>query len=110
MCDAVTVRQDAEVSKRGIVEVDAATGRVTAFKEKPAAAETASRLACPAVYVLRQATLAHVHTYLDQPEVRGDRDAADAPGRLLQWLVPRTPVHGTRIDGRHDVGNLADYR
>ena len=102
--------QDTEVAKRGILEVDPATSRVTAFLEKPKPTETASRLACPAVYVLRNSSLPLVHAYLEQPHVRADRDAADAPGRLIQWLVQRSVVYGTPIEGRHDLGNLADYQ
>ena len=90
--------------------MDPATGRVTAFLEKPSPTETASRLACPAIYLLRNGSLPLVHEYLNQPDVRASRDAADAPGRLIQWLHTRTPVYGTPIEGRHDLGNLADYR
>jgi glucose-1-phosphate thymidylyltransferase len=30
----------------------------------------------------------------------------DQPGRLVQWLYPRTPVYGWRVPGRwYDVGS-----
>jgi len=74
------------VSKRGILDIDGATGRVTGFLEKPKPSETSSRWACPAFYVFRNSSLPLVRQYLDQPSVAGNRDAADAPGRFIQWL------------------------
>ena len=78
--------QDAEVAKRGIVAVEPGSGRVTDFWEKPSPTEVASRFACPAVYVLRNSSLPLVGEYLASPAVQGNREAADAPGRLIAWL------------------------
>lgn len=55
------VQGDAEVSKRGIVEIDPVTSKVTGFLEKPQPTETSSRWASPAFYLFRNSTLALIH-------------------------------------------------
>ena len=56
----------AEVSKRGIIERDPETGRVTRFLEKPAPEETDSDWAVPAFYVYSPACVALIDTFVEE--------------------------------------------
>ena len=110
-CDHVlyyTVGSDAEVRKRGIIELNAA-GIVTSFLEKPDPSATTSRFACPAFYVLRSSTLPLIATFLSE---RADAplDQRDAPGTLIQYLVSRRTIRASPVSSRHDIGGLAEYR
>jgi UTP-glucose-1-phosphate uridylyltransferase len=74
----------AEVSKRGIIELDP-HGVVKNFIEKPSPSETASRLACPAFYFLKNQSLALVSKFIEEKKDRPLVER-DAPGMLIAWL------------------------
>jgi glucuronokinase len=102
------VRNDAEVRKRGILEVDA-DNVVTAFLEKPDPAATLSRLACPAFYLFRRASLPLIAEFL-AVHAAAPLEDRDTPGRLVQWLVGRGHrFYAHRIGGRFDIGSLDEY-
>ena len=74
-----------------------ADGRITYFEEKPANAT--STLAGIALYWYPRAALALIRTYLHEG------NNPDQPGRLIEWLYPRTPVYVWRLPGEwHDIG------
>lgn len=73
-----------EVSKRGIIELDP-HGVVKNFIEKPSPSETASRLACPAFYFLRNQSLPLVSKFIEEKKDRPLVER-DAPGMLIAWL------------------------
>jgi len=73
-------------------------GRITFFEEKPAAARTT--LSGVALYYYPQHTLSLIRQYLAAGE------NPDQPGRLVQWLYPRTPVYTWRLPGEwYDIGS-----
>jgi glucose-1-phosphate thymidylyltransferase len=73
-------------------------GRITFFEEKPANARTT--LAGVALYYYPRQTLPLVREYLAAGE------NPDQPGRLVQWLYPRTPVYTWRLPGEwYDIGS-----
>ena len=83
-------------SRYNEVHVDA-SGRVTAFREKPAA--PTSPLAAIAFYLYPAATAPLVSRYLAQG------GNPDAPGHFVEWLVGTTSVHGARLAGEwFDIG------
>ncbi len=97
-----------DISQRGIVEIDEATHRVVRFLEKPAPAQTQSRLASPCFYVLAPAHVALLRVFL--AELAAEPLAArDAPGHFVRWLAAREAVYAVPISGRFDVGNLRQY-
>ncbi|HSB37871.1 MAG TPA: nucleotidyltransferase family protein [Gaiellaceae bacterium] len=72
--------------------------RVTKLEEKPE--RPRSTLAGIALYLYPRAALGFVREYLEAG------NNPDQPGRLVQWLYPRTPVYGWRVPGRwFDVGS-----
>lgn len=72
--------------------------RVTRLEEKPE--RPRSTLAGIALYFYPRAALGFVREYLEAGH------NPDQPGRLVQWLYPRTPVYGWRVPGRwFDVGS-----
>lgn len=86
-----------EIRKYGAVEV-AGDGRLLSFEEKPATPRTT--LAALALYFYPRATLPLVRRYLDEG------NNPDQPGRLVQWLYPRTPVYAWRAPGTWlDIGS-----
>jgi len=101
--------------KNGILEVDAATGLVSSFLEKPLPEETASRRACPCFYVLSRQALRRVHPYV---EAASSLAEVDAPGNLLKHLIALNtaagdlrllPIEAQHIRGRFDIGGLDTY-
>lgn len=87
----------AEMAKYNQVQTDAA-GRITFFEEKPENAATT--LAGIALYYYPRETLPLIRTYL------AEGNNPDQPGRLVQWLYPRTPVFTWRVPGTwHDIGS-----
>jgi glucose-1-phosphate thymidylyltransferase len=81
----------------------AADGRITAFHEKPACAP--SSIESLAFYVFPRAWLPLIREYA--------RTASrpDAPGTMMEWLIPRVSMYGWMIDGEClDVGDPASYR
>jgi glucose-1-phosphate thymidylyltransferase len=89
---------DLEAIRRyNAIEVDA-VGRITFFEEKPA--EPRSTLTGIALYFYPRATLELVHRYV------AEGNNPDQPGRLVQWLYPRTDFYTWRVPGVwYDVGS-----
>jgi len=79
------------------VEVDD-QGRIVFFEEKPSDPRTT--FAGVALYYYPRHTLPLVRDYL------ADGNNPDQPGRLVEWLYPRTPVYTWRLPGRwYDIGS-----
>ena len=73
-------------------------GRVTFFEEKPK--NPASTLTGIALYYFPADVVKMIHTYI------AEGNNPDQPGRLIQWLYPRVPVHTWRVPGRwFDIGS-----
>jgi glucose-1-phosphate thymidylyltransferase len=72
--------------------------RVTFFEEKPE--RPTSTLTGIALYFYPRSALGLVGEYL------AEGNNPDQPGRLVQWLYPRTDVYAWRVPGRwYDVGS-----
>ena len=85
------------IRKYAVIELDD-EDRVTRLEEKPD--EPRSTLAGIALYFYPRAALGFVAQYL------AEGNNPDQPGRLVQWLYPRTPVYGWRLPGHwYDVGS-----
>jgi glucose-1-phosphate thymidylyltransferase len=85
------------IRQYAVIELDE-NDRVTRLEEKPD--EPRSTLAGIALYFYPRAGLGFVAEYL------AEGNNPDQPGRLVQWLYPRTPVYGWRVPGRwYDVGS-----
>jgi glucose-1-phosphate thymidylyltransferase len=85
------------IRRYSVIELDG-DDRVTRLEEKPE--QPRSTLAGIALYFYPRSALRFVRLYLD------DGNNPDQPGRLVQWLYPRTPVFGWRVPGRwFDVGS-----
>jgi glucose-1-phosphate thymidylyltransferase len=85
------------IRRYSVIELDG-DDRVVRLEEKPE--QPRSTLAGIALYFYPRAALPFVREYLEQG------NNPDQPGRLVQWLYPRTPVYGWRVPGRwFDVGS-----
>lgn len=83
--------------KYGVVAVNR-EGVIADFKEKPT--QPASTLIGIALYYYPRATLPLVAQYL------AEGNNPDQPGRLIQWLFPRTPVFTWTVPGIwYDIGS-----
>ena len=83
--------------KYGVVAVNR-EGVITDFKEKPE--QPVSTLIGIALYYYPRATLPLVAQYL------AEGNNPDQPGRLVQWLYPRTPVFTWTVPGIwYDIGS-----
>jgi glucose-1-phosphate thymidylyltransferase len=83
--------------KYGVVAVNR-DGVITDFKEKPE--QPASTMIGIALYYYPRATLPLVAQYL------AEGNNPDQPGRLIQWLYPRTPVFTWAVPGIwYDIGS-----
>jgi glucose-1-phosphate thymidylyltransferase len=79
------------------VEVDD-HGRILFFEEKPSDPRTT--FAGVALYYYPPQTLPLVRQYLEEG------NNPDQPGRLIEWLYPRTPVYTWRLPGQwYDIGS-----
>ena len=79
------------------IEIDS-EGRIVFFEEKPAQARTT--LAGVALYYYPASALRLVRQYL------AEGNNPDQPGRLVQWLYPRTAVYTWRLPGEwYDIGS-----
>jgi glucose-1-phosphate thymidylyltransferase len=79
------------------IEVDD-EGRIVFFEEKPVEARTT--LAGVALYFYPRPTLPLVQQYLEEG------NNPDQPGRLIEWLYPRTSVYTWRLPGEwYDIGS-----
>jgi glucose-1-phosphate thymidylyltransferase len=86
-----------EIKKYNAIEIDDAD-RITFFEEKPA--NPKSTLTGIALYYYPKATLPLIRQYLEEGH------NADQPGRLVQWLYPKTPFYVWRVPGTwYDVGS-----
>ena len=85
------------IRRYSVIELDD-DDRVTKLEEKPE--RPRSTLAGIALYFYPRSALRYVREYLK------DGNDPDQPGRLVQWLYPRTAVYGWRVPGRwFDVGS-----
>ena len=85
------------IRRYSVIELDD-DDRVTKLEEKPE--RPRSTLAGIALYFYPRSALRYVREYLK------DGNNPDQPGRLVQWLYPRTAVYGWRVPGRwFDVGS-----
>jgi glucose-1-phosphate thymidylyltransferase len=85
------------IRRYSVIELDG-DDRVTRLEEKPE--QPRSTLAGIALYFYPRSALRYVREYLE------DGNNPDQPGRLVQWLYPRTAVYGWRVPGRwFDVGS-----
>ncbi len=74
------------------------TGRITFFEEKPK--NPTSTITGIALYFYPKTTLPLIGQYV----AHGNNP--DQPGRLIQWLYPRTPVFTWRVPGIwYDIGS-----
>ena len=79
------------------VELDA-DDRITFFEEKPSNARTT--LAGVALYYYPRSALPLIRQYL------AEGNNPDQPGRLVEWLYPRTSVYAWRLPGTwYDIGS-----
>ena len=86
-----------EIKKYNAIEIDH-DDRITFFEEKPAAPK--STLTGIALYYYPQSVLPLIKQYI------AEGNNPDQPGRLVQWLYPRTPFYVWRIPGIwFDVGS-----
>jgi glucose-1-phosphate thymidylyltransferase len=92
----------AQMSKYNAIETDDA-GRITFFEEKPA--NPTSTLTGIALYFYPR----HVLPLIAQYVAEGNNP--DQPGRLVQWLYPRTDVYTWRVPGTwYDIGSAETLR
>jgi glucose-1-phosphate thymidylyltransferase len=86
-----------EAKKYGVVAVDA-EGVIAQFVEKPA--QPPSTLIGIALYYYPKHIVPLIRQYL------AEGNNPDQPGRFVQWLYPRTPVHAWSVPGTwFDVGS-----
>jgi glucose-1-phosphate thymidylyltransferase len=79
------------------IEVDD-EGRIVFFEEKPA--NPRSTLTGVALYFYPRGILPQIREYLDAG------NNPDQPGRLVEWLYPRTPVYTWQLPGEwYDIGS-----
>src|SRR5881296_1444845 len=86
-----------EVKKYNAIAMDR-DGRITFFEEKPK--KPTSTLTGIALYFYPKTTLPLLKQYI------AEGNNPDQPGRLIQWLYPRTPVHVWKVPGLwYDIGS-----
>ena len=86
-----------EIRKYNSIEIDD-EDRITYFEEKPA--QPKSTLTGIALYYYPRSVLSLIKQYI------ADGNNPDQPGRLVQWLYPRTPFYVWRVPGIwFDVGS-----
>jgi len=86
-----------EAKKYGVISVST-DGRITRFEEKPRQPETT--LIGIALYFYPR----HIIPLIQQYIAEGNNP--DQPGRLVQWLYPRTPVYTWSVPGLwFDIGS-----
>ncbi|MEO8205568.1 MAG: nucleotidyltransferase family protein [Chthoniobacterales bacterium] len=85
------------IKKYNNVTTDA-IGRITHFEEKPA--NPTSTLTGIALYYYRKDVLPQINDYIKEG------NNPDQPGRLIQWLYPRTEVNTWKVPGVwYDIGS-----
>ena len=86
-----------EIKKYNSISVDG-TGRITFFEEKPK--NPTSTITGIALYYYPKASLKLIDQYI------AEGNNPDQPGRLVQWLYPRTPFYTWRVPGIwYDIGS-----
>jgi glucose-1-phosphate thymidylyltransferase len=86
-----------QIKKYNALSLDA-EGRIQFFEEKPQHPQ--STLTGIALYYYPSATLPLIHQYVEEG------NNPDQPGRLIQWLYPRVPVHTWKVPGLwFDIGS-----
>ena len=86
-----------EIKKYNAIEIDD-EDRITFFEEKPA--QPKSTLTGIALYYYPKSVVSLIKQYV------ADGNNPDQPGRLVQWLYPRTPFYVWRVPGIwFDVGS-----
>ena len=86
-----------EVKKYNSITIDR-DGRITFFEEKPK--NPTSTLTGIALYFYPKNTLPLIKQYI------AEGNNPDQPGRLVQWLYPRTPVYTWKVPGLwFDIGS-----
>jgi glucose-1-phosphate thymidylyltransferase len=87
----------AQMHEYNQIEVDE-EGRIVFFEEKPSAARTT--LSGVALYYYPRQSLPLVKQYLEEG------NNPDQPGRLVEWLYPRTPFFTWLLPGEwYDIGS-----
>lgn len=86
-----------QIKKYSSISLDG-KGRIKSFEEKPK--NPTSTLTGIALYFYPKATLPLIYQYI------AEGNNPDQPGRLVQWLYPRTPVYTWRVPGIwYDIGS-----
>jgi glucose-1-phosphate thymidylyltransferase len=86
-----------EIKKYNSITTDS-FGRITFFEEKPK--EPVSTLTGIALYYYPKSTVALIKQYI------AEGNNPDQPGRLVQWLYPRSAVYTWRVPGIwYDIGS-----
>jgi len=86
-----------QIKKYNSISVDG-TGRITSFEEKPK--NPTSTMTGIALYFYPQTTIPLIKQYI------AGGNNPDQPGRLIQWLYPRTAVYTWRVPGIwFDIGS-----
>lgn len=86
-----------DIKKYNAISYDA-TGRITFFEEKPE--QPTSTMTGIALYFYPRHTIPQIKQYI------AEGNNPDQPGRLVQWLYPRTPVHVWPVPGVwYDIGS-----
>jgi glucose-1-phosphate thymidylyltransferase len=86
-----------EIKKYNAITLDG-DGRITFFEEKPK--QPQSTLTGIALYYYPKSSLPLIKQYVEEG------NNPDQPGRLVQWLYPRTPFYTWRVPGLwYDIGS-----
>jgi glucose-1-phosphate thymidylyltransferase len=86
-----------EITKYNAISLDAG-GRITFFEEKPK--RPTSTVTGIALYFYPKSTLPLIKQYV------AEGNNPDQPGRLVQWLYPRTPFYTWKVPGLwFDIGS-----
>jgi glucose-1-phosphate thymidylyltransferase len=86
-----------EIKKYNAITMDA-DGRITFFEEKPK--QPQSTVTGIALYFYPKASLPLIRQYV------AEGNNPDQPGRLVQWMYPRTPFYTWRVPGLwFDIGS-----
>jgi glucose-1-phosphate thymidylyltransferase len=86
-----------QIKKYNSISIDA-SGKITFFEEKPKT--PTSTLTGIALYFYPRSAMPLIKQYV------AEGNNPDQPGRLVQWLYPRTPVYTWRVPGLwFDIGS-----
>jgi len=86
-----------QIKKYNSISIDGG-GRITFFEEKPK--NPVSTLTGIGLYYYPKSTLPLIRQYV------AEGNNPDQPGRLVQWLYPRTPFYTWRVPGLwYDIGS-----